>query len=68
MDKNTKMCIGVIILIVIVVLVVQNKDKLVRRNDTVENFNSPEPSSSNNNYVPSLDDIQKKLDELQGGN
>jgi len=61
------MCIGVIILIVVVVLVVQNKDKLVRRNDTVENFNSPEPSSSNN-YVPSLDDIQKKLDELQGVN
>lgn len=64
MDKNTKMCIGVIILIIIVVLVVQNKDKLVGINDTVENFNSPEPSSINNNNVPSLDDIQRKLDEL----
>ena len=63
MDKNTKMCIGVIILIVIVVLVVQNKDKLVRKNNVVESFNAPE--SSNN---ISLDDIQKKLDELQGGN
>ena len=62
MDKNTKMCIGVIILIVIVVLVVQNKDKLVRKNNVVESFN---PKSSNN---ISLDDIQKKLDELQGGN
>ena len=63
MDKNTKMCIGVIILIVIVVLVVQNKDKLVRKNNVVESFNAPK--SSNN---ISLDDIQKKLDELQGGN
>jgi hypothetical protein len=62
MNKNTKMCIGVIILIVIVVLVVQNKDKLVRKNNVVESFN---PKSSNN---ISLDDIQKKLDELQGGN
>ena len=59
MDKNTKMCIGAIILIVVVVLVVQNKDKLVRKNNVVESFNSPE--SSNN---ISLDDIQKKLDEL----
>ena len=39
MNKNTKMCIGVIILIVIVVLVVQNKDKLVRKNNVVESFN-----------------------------
>ena len=62
-DKNTKMCIGVIILIVFVVLVVKNKDKLVRKNNVVESFNAPE--SSNN---ISLDDIQKKLDELQGGN
>jgi len=58
-DKNTKMCIGVIILIVFVVLVVKNKDKLVRKNNVVESFNAPE--SSNN---ISLDDIQKKLDEL----
>lgn len=63
MDKNTKMCIGVIILIVIVVLVVQNKDKLVRKNNVVESFNA---HKSSNNI--SLDDIQKKLDELQGGN
>ena len=62
-NKNTKMCIGVIILIVVVVLVVQNKDKLVRKNNVVESFNAPE--SSNN---ISLDDIQLKLDELQGGN
>ena len=69
-NKNTKMCIGVIILIVVVVLVVQNKDKLVRRNDTVENFNSPGPSNSNNssNNQISLDDIQEQLEALQNGN
>ena len=61
-DKNAKMCIGVVILIVIVMLVVKNKDKLVRRNNSVENF------QANKNKNISLDDIQKKIDELQGGN
>ena len=59
MNRNTKMCICVVILIVIVVLVVKNKDKLVRRNNSVENF-----KDKNKNI--SLDNIQKKIDELQG--
>ena len=64
MDKNTQKILSLIIVgIIAIVIIYIVKKSNCSKNKIVESFNAPE--SSNN---ISLDDIQSKLDELQGGN